>query len=68
MRGSSTRPNPASVYAVTKLAQEQLLDVWCKSVGVERTILRLQNVYGPGQSLINPYTASCRCSAAWRRR
>jgi dTDP-L-rhamnose 4-epimerase len=56
MRGSDTLPNPASIYAVTKLTQEQLLDVWCKSVGVENTVLRLQNVYGPGQSLINPYT------------
>ena len=29
---------------------------WAKSYGVETVILRLQNVYGPGQSLINPYT------------
>lgn len=56
MCGATTMPHPASIYAVTKLAQEQLLDVWCSSVGVESSVLRLQNVYGPGQSLINPYT------------
>src|SRR5450756_1361369 len=27
-----------------------------KSLGVEAVVLRLQNVYGPGQSLANPYT------------
>ena len=56
MDAACTFPAPASVYAATKLAQEHLVDVWSRSVGVERTILRLQNVYGPGQSLINPYT------------
>jgi dTDP-L-rhamnose 4-epimerase len=28
----------------------------CKSVGVDAVALRYQNVYGPGQSLSNPYT------------
>lgn len=49
-------PAPVSVYGATKLAQENLLTSWAQSVGVEPVILRLQNVYGPGQSLINPYT------------
>lgn len=49
-------PAPVSVYGATKLAQENLLTAWAQSVGVEPVILRLQNVYGPGQSLINPYT------------
>ena len=28
----------------------------CKSIGVESVSFRYQNVYGPGQSLTNPYT------------
>ncbi len=51
-----TQPHPSSVYGVTKLAQEQLLAVWGEAMAVETAILRLQNVYGPGQSLANPYT------------
>lgn len=47
---------PVSVYGVTKLAQEQILRLWAISNQVECIILRLQNVYGEGQSLINSYT------------
>ena len=47
---------PKSVYAVTKFSQEILLQTVCRSVGLPYTILRYQNVYGPGQSLLNPYT------------
>ena len=56
MKASATFPAPVSVYGATKLAQEHVLQAWAKSYGVETVILRLQNVYGPGQSLINPYT------------
>jgi dTDP-L-rhamnose 4-epimerase len=56
MKASATFPAPVSVYGATKLAQEHILQAWAKSYGVETVILRLQNVYGPGQSLINPYT------------
>lgn len=56
MKASETFPAPVSVYGATKLAQENVLQAWAKSYGVETVILRLQNVYGPGQSLINPYT------------
>jgi dTDP-L-rhamnose 4-epimerase len=45
--------DPKSVYAVTKLAQENLLKTSSK---VPYTILRYQNVFGDGQSLKNPYT------------
>ncbi|HET8750091.1 MAG TPA: NAD-dependent epimerase/dehydratase family protein [Sphingomicrobium sp.] len=48
--------SPASVYAATKLAQEELVRVACQSMGIAHAILRLQNVYGEGQSLKNPYT------------
>ena len=50
------QPAPVSVYAATKLAQEHLLRVWGNALGVEVAVVRLQNVYGPGQSLSNPYT------------
>jgi dTDP-L-rhamnose 4-epimerase len=47
---------PASIYASTKLMQEYLLQqaFWGSATAVG--VLRLQNVYGPGQSLHNPYT------------
>jgi dTDP-L-rhamnose 4-epimerase len=47
---------PASVYAATKYAQEDLVRVACAALGMDYAILRLQNVYGEGQSLNNPYT------------
>lgn len=52
----TTNPDPTSVYGATKLAQEHVLSSWCLALGVKPVILRLQNVYGPGQSLSNPYT------------
>ena len=51
-----TEPRPSNVYAATKLAQEHLIAAWCKSMGTSSKILRLQNVYGPGQSPTNSYT------------
>lgn len=56
MSAATTTPVPVSVYGATKLAQENLLTAWAQSVHVQPVVLRLQNVYGPGQSLINPYT------------
>lgn len=52
----TTPPRPTSIYGATKLAQEHILQAWTSSYASELTILRLQNVYGPGQSLTNPYT------------
>ena len=49
-------PAPASVYASTKLMQEYLLCQAGDGAPWDATILRFQNVYGPGQSLRNPYT------------
>jgi dTDP-L-rhamnose 4-epimerase len=56
MEATTVFPAPVSVYAATKLAQEHLLRAWANAFGVEAAVLRLQNVYGPGQSLSNPYT------------
>jgi dTDP-L-rhamnose 4-epimerase len=53
---ASLPPAPASVYASTKLMQEYLLKQAGEGASWKSTILRFQNVYGPGQSLRNPYT------------
>lgn len=52
----SARPSPASIYAATKYAQEDLIRIAGDSLGIGTAILRFQNVYGAGQSLNNPYT------------
>lgn len=49
-------PAPASVYASTKLMQEYLFEQCAAEGDFEVALLRFQNVYGPGQSLKNPYT------------
>lgn len=54
-RAGRTPTEPASVYAATKLAQEHLLTAWCAATTTALSILRLQNVYGPGQSPTNGF-------------
>jgi dTDP-L-rhamnose 4-epimerase len=49
-------PAPTSVYAVTKRCQEETVLVMGKAYGIPSVALRYFNVYGPGQSLSNPYT------------
>jgi dTDP-L-rhamnose 4-epimerase len=51
-----TELRPTNIYAATKLAQEQILAVWTAAHDTRLSVLRLQNVYGPGQSLTNSYT------------
>lgn len=51
-----TEPRPTNIYAATKLAQEHLLAAWAAAHDTNLSVLRLQNVYGPGQSLTNSYT------------
>lgn len=48
--------HPSSVYGITKQMQESLVMTVGPTIGVEPVSLRYQNVYGPGQSLKNPYT------------
>lgn len=48
--------HPSSVYGITKQTQEQLVMTICPTLGIAPVALRYQNVYGPGQSLTNPYT------------
>ena len=51
-----TEPRPTNIYAATKLAQEHILAAWTAAHDTNLSVLRLQNVYGPGQSLTNSYT------------
>ncbi|MCG6191224.1 NAD-dependent epimerase/dehydratase family protein [Maribellus maritimus] len=48
--------HPSSVYGITKQNQEQMALMVGKSLGIPVVAFRYQNVYGPGQSLSNPYT------------
>lgn len=48
--------HPTSIYGITKQIQEEMVTVICKAIGIPSVIFRYQNVYGPGQSLSNPYT------------
>ena len=63
--GAEARPLPtkeskplecSSVYAITKRDQEELCLVFGRAYDVRTVALRLFNVYGPRQSLSNPYT------------
>lgn len=47
---------PSSIYGISKISQEQIISLMCKTLGISYIGLRYQNVYGPGQSLSNPYT------------
>jgi len=48
--------HPSSVYGITKQNQEQMIMTVCPTLGIAPVAFRYQNVYGPGQSLSNPYT------------
>jgi dTDP-L-rhamnose 4-epimerase len=52
----SVQPRPASIYATTKVAIEQLGAVFAEAYGKSVAALRFQNVFGERQSLRNPYT------------
>lgn len=51
-----SRIQPQSVYGISKYNQEQLFLLVGKSLNIPSVAFRYQNVYGPGQSLSNPYT------------
>lgn len=46
----------ASIYALTKYAQERQVLIFGEAYGVDAVALRLFNVFGAGQALSNPYT------------
>ena len=47
---------PSSFYGLTKQVQEQMVLLMGATLGIPAIALRYQNVFGPGQSLSNPYT------------
>ena len=52
----NSKIHPSSIYGITKQQQEQMILLMGKSLDIPAVALRYQNVYGPGQSLSNPYT------------
>jgi dTDP-L-rhamnose 4-epimerase len=54
--GEDSPAHPQSFYGLTKYVQEQMTFMFAKARGFNAYALRYQNVYGPGQSLTNPYT------------
>jgi dTDP-L-rhamnose 4-epimerase len=50
------RLEPTSVYAITKRDHEELFLTMGRAYDIPTVALRYFNVYGPGQSLNNPYT------------
>jgi dTDP-L-rhamnose 4-epimerase len=52
----SKLPSLSSVYALSKYDQERLCLLFGEAYGVPTIALRFFNVYGPYQSLSNPYT------------
>jgi dTDP-L-rhamnose 4-epimerase len=46
----------ASIYALTKYAQERACLITGGAYAIDTVALRLFNVFGPGQALSNPYT------------
>ena len=48
-------PDPQDPYAITKTAIEQFLKIYGPEYGIDYVTLRPHNVYGPRQSLTNPY-------------
>lgn len=52
----SSKIHPSSFYGITKQVQEQMIILAAQLKNINGFALRYQNVYGPGQSLKNPYT------------
>ena len=50
---------PTSIYAISKKDQEEMSLVVGKTYGIPTVALRYFNVFGPRQSLNNPYTGVC---------
>lgn len=48
--------SPSSIYALSKYDQERMCLMIGAAYGIPTTALRFFNIYGPNQSLSNPYT------------
>jgi dTDP-L-rhamnose 4-epimerase len=51
--------HPTSIYAITKRDQEEMCLTIGRAYNIPTVALRYYNVYGPRQSLGNPYTGVC---------
>lgn len=51
-------PEPVSPYAITKLAGEHYMALYCAAFAVPTVVLRYFNVYGPRQDPKSPYAAA----------
>jgi dTDP-L-rhamnose 4-epimerase len=56
LTGENARLNGETPYAVSKIAEERMMLGLGKRFGIPVTILRYAVVYGPRQSVFNPYT------------
>ena len=52
----NSKIQPSSIYGLNKQQQEDMIMLMGKSLAIPSVAFRYQNVYGPGQSLSNPYT------------
>jgi dTDP-L-rhamnose 4-epimerase len=50
---------PTSIYAISKKDQEEMCLSIGRAYGIPTVVLRYFNIYGPRQSLSNPYTGVC---------
>ncbi len=58
-------PQPITMYSLSKLAGEHMLEMYHRLHGIEYVALRLFNVYGPRQSPTHPYAnVTCKFSQA----
>lgn len=66
--GAELQPKPTpeskplhstSIYALSKKDQEEMVLMLAQSYGIPAVALRYFNIYGPRQSLSNPYTGVC---------
>ncbi len=52
----NSKIHPSSIYGINKQQQEQMVMLLGDLLGIPAVAFRYQNVFGPGQSLSNPYT------------
>lgn len=56
LREDGPAVRPLSLYALQKLASEQLIFARCDKDGIPAVIFRFFNIYGPGQDPLSPYS------------
>ncbi len=65
VRSETLVPEPMTMYALSKLAGEHMLEMYHKLYGFDYVALRLFNVYGPRQNPSHPYAnVTCKFSQA----